>query len=346
MIEINGTKIGRGFAPYVVAEISANHNGSIEKCKQLISLAKDNGANAVKLQTYKPDSLTVDSMLNDFLIKDGLWKGRNLYELYEQAHTPWEWFEELFSYAKKIGITIFSSPFDKNAVDLLYDLDCPAYKIASFEILDHELIKYAASKMKPIILSTGMANKEEIKEAVDVVKSTNNENLILLHCVSGYPSTPDDYNLKTIIDMQNYFKVDVGLSDHTISNNAAIASVALDVCFIEKHFTLDKNGGGPDDSFSMEPNDLNQLCNSVDEAFRSLGTANYELKEAEKSSLVFRRSLYFMKDLKAGHIVRKNDVKCIRPGYGIKPKYLNDILGKKLKTDVSKYKAVSFDDFS
>lgn len=345
MIDINGTKIGRGLAPYVVAEISANHNGSIESCKKLITLAKENGANAVKLQTYRPESLTVDSMLDDFLIKEGLWKGRNLYELYEEAHTPWEWFEELFSHAREVGITLFSSPFDKDAVDLLEELGCPAYKIASFEILDHELIEYAASKMKPIILSTGMANKEEIEEAINVVRKKNNNDLIILHCVSGYPSTPDDYNLKTIIDMQNYFKVDVGLSDHTISNSAAIASVALDVCFIEKHFTLDKNGGGPDDSFSMEPSDLNHLCLSVDEAFRSMGATNFELKEAEKNSLVFRRSLYFMKDLKAGYKVQKGDVKCIRPGYGIKPKYLKDILGKELKTDVHKHKAVSFDDF-
>lgn len=345
MITIDKVNIGTGCKPYIVAEISANHNGSINKCKKLITLAKEKGASAVKLQTYKPESLTVNSNLDDFLIKDGLWKGRNLFELYEEAHTPWEWFEELFAHAKQCDITIFSSPFDKKAVDLLENLNCPAYKIASFEILDHELIEYAASKMKPIILSTGMANKEEIAEAIDVVKSTKNNDLIILHCVSGYPSSPDDYNLKTIKEMQKFFNVDVGLSDHTISNNAAIASIALDVCFIEKHFTLDKNGGGPDDSFSMEPEDLKNLSLSVDEAFRSLGKASFDLKNAEKNSLVFRRSLYFMKDLKAGHLLQRDDVKCIRPGYGIKPKYIKDILGKKLKNDIPKFKAVSFDDF-
>ena len=289
--------------------------------------------------------MTVNSRLEDFLIKDGLWKGRNLYELYEEAHTPWEWFDELFSFASKNKITIFSSPFDKEAVDLLESLNCPAYKIASFEILDHELIRYAASKKKPVILSTGMADKEEIQEAIDVVKQTGNENIVILHCVSGYPSKPEDYNLRTVLEMQKSFGVDVGLSDHTISNNAAIASVALDICFIEKHFTLDKNGGGPDDSFSIEPQDLENLCLSVKEAYASLGKANFDLKEAEKNSLVFRRSLYFMKNLKKGHILSKDDVRCIRPGYGIKPKYINDIIGKKLKNDVSKHKAVSFKDF-
>lgn len=345
MININGVDIGKGYKPYIVAEVSANHNGSIDKCKNLIRIAKEKGADAVKLQTYKPESLTVNSRLEDFLIKDGLWKGRNLYELYEEAHTPWEWFDELFSFASKNKITIFSSPFDKEAVDLLESLDCPAYKIASFEILDHELIRYAASKKKPVILSTGMADKEEIQEAIDVVKQTGNENIVILHCVSGYPSKPEDYNLRTVLEMQKSFGVDVGLSDHTISNNAAIASVALDICFIEKHFTLDKNGGGPDDSFSMEPQDLENLCLSVKEAYASLGKANFDLKEAEKNSLVFRRSLYFMKNLKKGHILSKDDVRCIRPGYGIKPKYINDIIGKKLKNDVSKHKAVSFKDF-
>ncbi len=345
MININGVDIGKGYKPYIVAEVSANHNGSIDKCKNLIRIAKEKGADAVKLQTYKPESLTVNSRLEDFLIKDGLWKGRNLYELYEEAHTPWEWFDELFTFASKNKITIFSSPFDKEAVDLLESLDCPAYKIASFEILDHELIRYAASKKKPVILSTGMADKEEIQEAIDVVKQTGNENIVILHCVSGYPSKPEDYNLRTVLEMQKSFGVDVGLSDHTISNNAAIASVALDICFIEKHFTLDKNGGGPDDSFSMEPQDLENLCLSVKEAYASLGKANFDLKEAEKNSLVFRRSLYFMKNLKKGHILSKDDVRCIRPGYGIKPKYINDIIGKKLKNDVSKHKAVSFKDF-
>lgn len=345
MININGVDIGKGYKPYIVAEVSANHNGSIDKCKNLIRIAKEKGADAVKLQTYKPESLTVNSRLEDFLIKDGLWKGRNLYELYEEAHTPWEWFDELFSFASKNKITIFSSPFDKEAVDLLESLNCPAYKIASFEILDHELIRYAASKKKPVILSTGMADKEEIQEAIDVVKQTGNENIVILHCVSGYPSKPEDYNLRTVLEMQKSFGVDVGLSDHTISNNAAIASVALDICFIEKHFTLDKNGGGPDDSFSMEPQDLENLCLSVKEAYASLGKANFDLKEAEKNSLVFRRSLYFMKNLKKGHILSKDDVRCIRPGYGIKPKYINDIIGKKLKNDVSKHKAVSFKDF-
>ncbi len=333
-ITIDKVKIGANYPPYVVAEMSANHNGKIENAFKIIENAKKCGANAVKIQTYKPDTITIKSDLEDFKIKDGLWKGKTLYDLYECAHTPWEWHKELFNYAKKTGISIFSSPFDKTAVDLLEDLNAPAYKIASFEIVDLNLIQYVASTKKPLIISTGMANIEEIEEAIITAKDSGCSEIALLHCVSGYPAPPEDYNLNTIPDIINEFNLVTGISDHTINNITAIASIPLGVSIIEKHFTLDRNAGGPDDIFSLEPKELQELCESSNIAWKSLGKIDYSRKSSELTNLKFRRSLYFIKDLKEGEIIKEEHIKSIRPGYGLKPKYLKEIIGLTVTSNV------------
>ena len=259
-MQINGTEIGLGAAPYIIAEMSANHNGQLQNALNIISTAKACGADAVKLQTYTADTITLNADSEDFHIRGGLWDGRTLYDLYQQAHMPWAWHKPLFEHARQIGITIFSSPFDTTAVDLLEDLNAPAYKIASFEAVDLPLIRYVAQPGKPMIISTGMADADEIAEAVDAARSGGCRQLALLHCVSGYPAPAADYNLHTLVDMQRRFGVPVGLSDRTLDNTTAITSVALGACIIEKHFTLDRNGGGPDDSFSLLPEEFCVLC--------------------------------------------------------------------------------------
>ena len=315
--------------PFIVAEMSANHNGSIENALEIIRQAKLAGADAVKLQTYTGNTITLNSQRDEFQIKKGLWKGRTLYDLYEEAHTPWDWHAELFAYANEIGINIFSSPFDFSAVDFLENLGCPAYKIASFEAIDLPLIEYVASTGKPMIISTGMCSQQEILEAVEAAKGAGCEKLILLHCVSGYPSPAKDYNLNTIPDMRERFSVSVGLSDHTLDNSAAVAAVALGACFIEKHFTLDRNGGGPDDSFSLEPGDLKNLCEMVKTAHSSMGKISYQIKNSEKENLSFRRSLFVVSDIKKGEMFSAENVRSVRPGFGLPPKMLHEILGKK-----------------
>lgn len=286
------------------------------------------------MQTYTADTLTIDSDLPDFQITEGLWAGRTLYQLYEEAYTPWEWHKPLFDYAKKIGITIFSSPFDTTAVDLLEDLEAPAYKIASFEAIDIPLIKYVASTGKPMIISTGMADEEEIQEAIDAAKDGGCNELAILHCVSGYPAPSDDYNLKTLIDMQNRYGVVTGLSDHTLNNTTAITSIALGASIIEKHVTLDRDGGGPDDSFSLDAVELASLSKNTEIAWRALGKVDYGRKSSEQGNAKFRRSLYFVKDLKAGDKITANSVKSVRPGYGVAPKNLDTIIGKIVINDV------------
>ena len=333
-ININGVNIRINYPPYIIAEMSANHNGKIENAFKIIEMAKRSGANAVKIQTYRPDTITIKSDKNDFKINDGLWKGRTLYDLYDWAHTPWEWHERLFEFAKKIGITIFSSPFDKTAVDLLEELNVPAYKIASFEIVDLPLIKYVASKNKPIIISTGMANKTEIQDAVNICLESGLEKIALLHCVSGYPAPPSDYNLKTISDMIKRFNLVTGISDHTLTNITSIASISLGVSLIEKHFTLDRNNGGPDDSFSLEPNELNELCESSYTAWSSLGKIDYNRKSSEKTNLKFRRSLYFVENIYKGEKITEKNVRSIRPGYGLSPKFYESIIGKTVNRDI------------
>jgi N-acetylneuraminate synthase len=332
-IIINGRKIGVNYPPYVIAEMSANHNGDINNAYKIIDMAVASGADCIKLQTYTPDTLTIDSKLPDFQLIDGLWAGQSLYELYKGASTPWEWHKPLFDYAKKVGITIFSSPFDNTAVDLLEDLNTPAYKIASFEAVDLPLIKYVAQTGKPMIISTGMADAEEIQEAIEAAREGGCKELAILHCVSGYPAPADDYNLRTLVDMQRKFGLIAGLSDHTIDNTTAITSVALGASIIEKHVTLDRNGGGPDDSFSLEFEELTDLCASVRTAWESLGKVDYGRKSSEQGNVKFRRSLYFVKDIVAEEVITADHIKSIRPGFGMSPKYLKDVIGEKVNKD-------------
>lgn len=336
VVKIAGREISQEHPPYIIAELSANHNGSIETAKEIIRQAKLAGADAVKLQTYKPDTITLNSDRDEFKIKGGLWDGRTLYKLYEEAHMPWEWHKPLFELAKELDITIFSSPFDSTAVDMLEELGAPAYKIASFEAVDIPLIEYVAKTGKPMIISTGMADADEIQEAIDAARSAGCKELAILHCVSGYPAPAEDYNLATISDMIERFGCVTGLSDHTIDNTTAVSSVVLGASLIEKHFTLDRNGGGPDDSFSLEPADLLALCRDSKTAWHALGKADYGRKSSEVGNAQFRRSLYFVKDLKAGDVISEDAVRSVRPGYGLPPKMLASILGQKLVTDVAK----------
>jgi len=333
-ITIDGRLIGAEMPPYVIAEMSANHNGNIETAFKLIEAAKQAGADAVKMQTYRPDTITLNCDSDDFRIHGGLWDGRTLYDLYQEAHTPWEWHAPLFEHARKHGITIFSSPFDNTAVDLLEDLNTPAYKIASFEAVDIALIKYVASTGKPMIISTGMADAEEIQEAIDAARSGGCKELAVLHCVSGYPAPAEDYNLRTIPDMIQRFGLVTGLSDHTLDNTTAITSVAMGASIIEKHFTLDRKGGGPDDSFSLEPPELAALCKDSKTAWAALGRVDYGRKSSEQGNVKFRRSLYFVKDLKAGDVITADAVRSVRPGFGLAPKHFEELLGKQLFHDV------------
>lgn len=331
------------YSPYIIAEISANHNGSKESAKALIKVAKNAGADAVKLQTYTADTITLNSKANDFVIKDGLWQGQTLYELYQQAYTPWEWHKELFDYARALDLTIFSSPFDTTAVDLLEDLNTPAYKIASFEAIDLPLIKYVAQTGKPMIISTGMADFTEIEEAIETARAAGCQELAILHCVSGYPAPAEDYNLRTLIDMQQRFNIPVGLSDHTLDNTTAIAAVALGACIVEKHFTLDRSRGGPDDSFSLDPSELTALCRNTKTAWQALGQIDYGLKSSEQGNIKFRRSLYFVKDMIIGDIIDETCIRSVRPGYGLSPKYFDSLLGKKVTKNIVKNSAVQLD---
>lgn len=340
-IKINGREIGPDHAPYIIAELSANHNGDIQRAFQIMEAAKKAGADAIKLQTYTADTITIDCDSEDFQIHGGLWDGQTLYNLYKGAQMPWEWHKPLFEKAKELGITIFSSPFDYTAVDLLEELGAPAYKIASFEAIDLPLIKYVAKTGKPMIISTGMANEEEIQEAINAAYEGGCKELVVLHCVSGYPAPAGEYNLATIADISNRFNVISGLSDHTIDNTTAIASVVLGASVIEKHVTLDRNGGGPDDSFSLEPKELEQLCRDAKVAWQALGKVNYERKESEKGNAKFRRSLYVVKDIAEGEEFTTENVKSIRPGFGLAPKHLDDILGKKAVKNIPKGQPIS-----
>ncbi len=332
-LSINGRKIGPEFSPYVIAEISANHNGKLDTALRIIDAAKAAGAGAVKLQTYRPDTITLDCDSDEFRIQGGLWDGRTLFDLYREAHMPWEWHAPLFEYARKVGITIFSSPFDNTAVDLLEDLNAPAYKIASFEAVDLPLIKYAASTGKPMIISTGMADSEEIQEAIDAAREGGCKELAILHCVSGYPAPSADYNLRTIPDMIERFGLVVGLSDHTLDNTTAITSVALGASIIEKHFTLNRSGGGPDDSFSLEPAEMTALCQGVHTAWEALGKVDYGRKSSEQGNVKFRRSLYFVKALKTGEVITPDAVRSVRPGFGLAPKFIDDVIGRRVVKD-------------
>lgn len=331
---IAGRKVGPAYSPYVIAEMSANHNGKIETAFRIIEEAKKAGADAIKMQSYTAETLTLNCDLPDFQIKDGLWAGRTLYELYKWAHTPWDWHKPLFEHARKLGVTIFSSPFDSTAIDLLENLNAPAYKIASFEAVDLPLIKYAASTGKPMIISTGMADAEEIAEAVEAAREAGCKELAVLHCVSGYPAPAEDYNLRTIPDMIERFALVTGLSDHTLDNTTAIASVAMGASIIEKHFTLDRSGGGPDDSFSLEPSEMTALCQGVKTAWSAMGQVDYGRKSSEQGSLKFRRSLYFVKDMTAGELITPDCIRSVRPGFGLSPKMFDFTVGKRIAQSV------------
>ena len=314
---------------YIIAELSANHNGSLQTALDTIKAAKEIGANAIKLQTYRADTMTLDSKDDDFMVKGGtLWDGKNLYELYEWATTPWEWHKELFEYARSLDIDIFSTPFDKSAVDFLEQFNPSAYKIASFEITDYELVRYVASKQKPIIISTGIATIEEILDVVNICKKEGNENIVLLKCTSQYPAPLEEANLKTISNMKETFGVEVGFSDHTLGVTAPIVAVTLGAKVIEKHFILDKSIGGADCEFSLDKKEFKLLVDVIRDTEKLLGVVNYSLDEKKQKQRRFSRSLYVSKDIKKGEKFTLENVKSVRPGYGLHPKYLNDVLGK------------------
>ena len=342
-IRIAGRRIAADEPPYVIAEMSANHDGDLAKALRIVEVARDAGADAVKLQTYRPDTITLDCDAPQFQIRGGLWDGRSLYDLYRQAHLPWEWHAPLFARARELGITMFSSPFDHTAVDLLESLGAPAYKIASFEAIDLPLIRYVAGTGKPMIISTGMADAQEIQEAIDAARGGGCTQLAVLHCVSGYPAPPQDYNLRTLADMAQRFGLVTGLSDHTLDNTTAIAAVATGAALIEKHFTLDRSAGGPDDSFSLEPSELAALCRDSRSAWSALGRVDYGRKSSELGNVQFRRSLYFVRDLPAGATVTSDAVRSVRPGYGLAPRHLDAVIGSTLARDVRFGTPVSWD---
>ena len=320
---------------FIIAELSANHNGDLEIAKKTIRAAKETGADAIKLQTYTADTMTLNSTKDDFVIKSGtLWDGNTYYNLYQGAHTLWEWHEELFKVAKEENIICFSSPFDKSAVDFLEQFNPPAYKIASFEITDYDLIRYTASKQKPIIISTGIATIEEIQDAVEICKNEGNEEIILLKCTSAYPAPLEDANLIMIDNLAKTFGVVTGFSDHTLGITAPVVAVTLGAKVIEKHFILDKSIGGPDADFSLDRKEFSQMVRAVRDAEKLLGKVDYSMSEKKKKSRQFSRSLYVAKDIKKGEVFTEENIRSVRPGYGMHPKYLKDVLGKSANEDI------------
>jgi len=330
---IGTREISNDFSPYIIAEVSANHNGSIERAKETILAAKKAGVDAVKIQTYTPDTMTIDVKNADFYIKDGLWKNRSLYDLYREAYTPFEWHQELFSFSNKIGITLFSSPFDETAVDLLESLNTPAYKVASFEIVDLTLIKYIASKKKPILMSTGMASLSEVGDAIESARSVGNNKIALFHCISSYPAPIAEANLNSIQLLRKEFNIQVGLSDHTVGNLASVLATSLGASIIEKHFTISRADGGVDSSFSLEPKEMESLVDQTKAAFSALGSNSFVRSSVEEANKVFRRSLYFVEDVSEGEFITNKSVRRIRPGLGLEAKHYDDVIGAKcLKT--------------
>ena len=325
---IGGRKIGPGQPPYIVAEMSGNHNGDIARALALIDAAKSAGADAVKLQTYTADTITIDHDGPEFRVHGGLWDGRRLYELYQEAHTPWDWHERLFAHARSIGIDIFSSPFDSTAVALLNELDAPAFKIASFELIDIPLIELCARTGKPLIMSTGLASAEEIAEALVAAHGAGDGGVILLHCTSAYPAPASDMNLKTLQHLAEQHGVVVGLSDHTLGVTVSLAAVALGACFIEKHFTLSRADGGVDSDFSLEPSELKVLVDESRVAWEAIGSVRYDEVPSEASSRDHRRSLYVVADVAAGERLTADKIRSIRPGHGMPPKHLPEVLNR------------------
>lgn len=342
---INGRPIGAGQKPYIVAELSANHNGSIDRALQTIDAALACGADAIKIQTYTPDTMTLDCDNPEFIIQGGLWNGYRLYDLYKWAQTPFEWHQAIFAHARARGIAVFSTPFDETAVDLLESLNTPAYKIASFENTDLPLIQYVARTGKPIIMSTGMASIEEIGESVETARSAGCRELMLLHCISSYPAPIEQASLRQMCTLANKFNTEVGLSDHTLGTTAAVAAVALGASLIEKHFTLDRSDKGPDSEFSIEPNELAQLCAAAGDAWLALGDSLFSRQPAEAANKLFRRSIYFVRDLQAGAVVGPDDIRRVRPGNGLAPRHLAAVIGRRLRTSVQFGTPVSWSHF-
>lgn len=328
---------------FIIAELSANHGGDIEIAKETIRAAKRTGADAIKLQTYTADTITLDSNKEDFVIKGTIWEGKKLYELYQEASLPWEWQAELFKTAKEEGLVCFSSPFDKTAVDFLEDLECPIYKIASFEITDVNLIAYAASKGKPMIISTGIAAYDDIKLAVETCRDAGNDDITILKCTSSYPAPIEEANLVMMQRFANDFKVKVGLSDHTLGTTVPVVATALGAKVIEKHFILDKSIGGPDASFSLDEKEFTEMVTAVRKAEKAVGKEGYELTEKQRSGKAFSRSLYVAEDIGKGDLITEKNVRSVRPGFGLHPKHLQDILGKKVIKALEKGERITFD---
>jgi len=334
-MKIAGRTVGGGAAPLIIAEMSGNHNQSLERALQIVDAAAAAGAHALKIQTYTADTMTLDLSEREFRIDDdeSLWSGKSLYQLYQEAYTPWEWHAPIFERARRHGMIGFSSPFDESAVDFLEGLGVPCYKIASFENTDIPLIRKVAATGRPMIISTGMATIEELDESVAAARKAGARDIVLLKCTSTYPATPEDTNILTIPDMRSRFDCEVGLSDHTMGIGVAVASVALGACAVEKHFTLRRADGGVDSAFSLEPEELKSLVVESVRAWQSLGAVRYGATEKEKKSLAFRRSLYVVQDLKAGEVLTRHNVRAIRPGLGLPPKHLDSVLGKKITRD-------------
>ncbi|MFI5220316.1 MAG: pseudaminic acid synthase [Bacteroidia bacterium] len=347
-IRLGKYTIGKNHPPFIIAEMSGNHNQSLERALKIVEEAAACGAHAIKIQTYTPDTLTIDYDKGLFFIKDknSLWKGRTLYDLYKEAMTPWEWHKPIFDYSQEKGIIAFSSPFDITAVDFLEKLNCPFYKIASFENCDYTLLKSVASTGKPVIMSTGLSTFEDISDSVKVLRNNGCKDLILLKCTSSYPASPEDSNLVTIPEMENKFQCHVGLSDHTFGIGAAVASVALGARVIEKHFTLSRADGGVDSAFSLEPHELKNLIIESERAFFALGKISFEISESEKRSLRYKRSIYLVKDIKAGEVFTNENIRVIRPGDGLHPKHIESVIGKKAKSDLKRGEPLSWDDVS
>lgn len=337
-VTIGGVPVGREYRPFIIAEMSGNHNQSLDRALEIVEAAAWSGAHALKLQTYTADTMTLNIAEGEFYIRDSnsLWKGKSLYDLYKQAYTPWEWHEPIFRRCKELGLICFSTPFDASAVDFLESLDVPAYKIASFENTDLPLIRKVARTGKPLIISTGMATIAELDETVRVAREEGCKDIILLKCTSSYPASPENSNIRTIPHMRELFGCEVGLSDHTLGVGVAVAAVALGATVIEKHFTLNRADGGVDAQFSLEPHEMSMLVAETKRAWQALGSVTYGPTEQEKASMVFRRSLYVVEDVKAGEPFTVHNVRAIRPGYGLAPKYLDIVLGRKAKRDIAK----------
>lgn len=341
--QIKGRTIGEGYPAYIIAEMSANHAGSMERAKEIIRAAKESGADCIKIQTYTPDTLTIDCHNKYFQVENGTWEGENLYSLYGKAFTPWEWQKELKEEADRVGIDFLSTPFDRTSVDFLEELGLEFYKIASFEMIDLPLLRYIASKGKPIIMSTGMGTLEEIRESVEAIKACGNDQIAILKCSSAYPAVAEQMNLRTIADMKKQFDLPVGLSDHSMGHMSATTAVSLGACIIEKHFCLSREIENPDASFSMTPAEFKDMVEAVRQVEAALGNVFYGVAKQEESSMVFRRSVFVVEDVKAGEYLNEKNTRIIRPGYGVKPKYLEDVLGMKAQKDIERGTPFAFD---